>query len=76
MAPIFSAIGITPQIIDDERLQVLRSSLESVSLNKPLQNANPTSDPLDAPLDIERLVELLEPWQSWTFEEQVSFTNC
>jgi hypothetical protein len=71
MAPIFASIGITPQIIDDKRLRVLRSSLESIGLNETLENAHQISEPLNAPLDIERLVELLEPWQAWTFEEQV-----
>ena len=73
MAPIFAAIGITPQIIDDERLRVLRSSLESVVLNWPLHKADPNSETINVPLDIERLIALLEPWQSWAFEEQVSF---
>lgn len=75
MAPIFASIGITPQVIDDKRLRVLRSSLESIGLNETLENAHQISEPLNAPLDIERLVELLEPWQAWTFEEQVSFMN-
>lgn len=75
MAPIFAAIGIAPQIIDDDRLRSLRSSLESVVFNGPIHNKDSISDTLNMPLDIERLVELLEPWQSWTFEEQVSFTN-
>lgn len=69
MAPIFPSIGITPQIIDDKRLKSLRSNLESLTLNKQLRNVDPVSDPLD----IERLVALLEPWPTWTFEEQVSF---
>ena len=73
MAPIFPSIGITPQIIDDKRLKSLRSNLESLPLNKQLRNVDPVSDPLNAPLDIERLVALLEPWPTWTFEEQVSF---
>ena len=72
MAPIFAAIGIAPQIIDDERLGLLRTNLESVSFNGPSNNANPILETLSMPLDIERLVGLLEPWQSWTFEEQVS----
>jgi hypothetical protein len=72
MAPIFAAIGITPQIIDDERLSLLKSSLESITLSAV---TNKASGSLNAPLDIERLVGLLEPWQSWTFEEQVSFMN-
>ena len=72
MAPIFASIGITPQIIDDERLRAMRSCLESMQFNGPLNNTHQTSEKLRMPLDIERLVGILEPWQSWTFEEQVS----
>ena len=75
MAPIFAAIGIIPQIIDDKRLRLLRSSLESIAVNEALENDGPKSEPFNAPLDIERLVGLLTPWQSWTFEEQVSFMD-
>ena len=76
MAPIFSAIGITPQIIDDDRLRTLRSSIEATELKGPLNYIYCASEELVMPLDIERLVRLLEPWQSWTFEEQVNPTFC
>ena len=71
MAPIFAVIGITPQIIDDERLTELRSSLGSITLNGHSKKASLILTKHHMPLDIERLVGLLEPWQSWTFEEQV-----
>ena len=71
MAPIFAAIGITPQIIDDERLRAMRICLEMIQFNGPLNYAHQTSEELRIPLDIERLIGLLEPCQSWTFEEQV-----
>lgn len=75
MAPVFAAIGITPQIIDDERLKTIRSSLEAIFLKGPLDYANCASiEEITMPLDIERIVTLLEPCQSWTFEEQVIIT--
>ena len=75
MAPIFAAIGIIPQIIDDKRLGLLRINLESICLNERSGTDDRKPDSLNPPLDIERLVGLLQPWQSWTFEEQVSFMN-
>jgi hypothetical protein len=73
MAPILSAfIGITEQIIDDERLKSLRGSVEELKFKTPLDSSYVSPDDVIIPLDIERLVELLEPWRSWTFEEQVS----
>mmetsp|Transcript_747 Transcript_747/g.1813 ORF Transcript_747/g.1813 Transcript_747/m.1813 type:complete len:4405 (+) Transcript_747:307-13521(+) len=71
MAPIFPSIGITPQIIDDERLKSLKSDLESIIFSRPTTNVTRILGEINVPLDIERLVGLLEPWQSWTFEEQV-----
>eukprot|EP00535_Pseudo-nitzschia_heimii_P007678 CAMPEP_0197189792 /NCGR_PEP_ID=MMETSP1423-20130617/20397_1 /TAXON_ID=476441 /ORGANISM="Pseudo-nitzschia heimii, Strain UNC1101" /LENGTH=137 /DNA_ID=CAMNT_0042642007 /DNA_START=151 /DNA_END=561 /DNA_ORIENTATION=- len=71
MAPIFASIGITPQIIDDERLRRLRRNLESISFNKISDNTESEIESLKIPLDVERLVGLIEPWQLWTFEEQV-----
>ena len=71
MAPIFAVVGITPQIIDDERLRTMRSSLEAVELKLPLNYMHSTSDEVIMPLDIERFVTLIKPWQSWEFEEQV-----
>ena len=76
MAPIFPSIGITPQIIDDGRLRVLKSSLESIIFDTPLSSAFQGIEEIRAPLDIERLVVLLEPWQSWGFEEQVNHVSC
>ena len=75
MAPIFSAIGITPQIIDDDRLRTMRGSIQAIELKGPLNYINCASQEFVMPLDIERLVRLLEPWQSWTFEEQVNPTT-
>jgi hypothetical protein len=73
MAPILSSsIGITQQVIDDEKLRNLRSSLEELKIKGPLNPEFDASDKMQVPLDIEHLVVLLEPWQSWTFEEQVS----
>jgi len=71
MAPIFSTVGITPQIIDDGRLGTMRNLLETVLLKVPLNYTDCASEEITMPLDIERIVTLLEPWQSWTFEEQV-----
>ena len=71
MAPIFATIGITPQIVDDERLIALRSSIGSVTLDGTFNESSQTSKTPRMPIDIERLVGLLEPWQSWAFEEQV-----
>ena len=71
MAPIFATVGITPQIIDDGRLGTMRNLLETVLFKIPLNYADCASEEIAMPLDIERIVTLLEPWQSWTFEEQV-----
>ena len=72
MAPIFASIGITPQIIDDERLRTLRKNLQSTSFKNILDNTNQIITTPMIELNIERLIRLIEPWQSWTFEEQVS----
>lgn len=72
MAPILSSsLGITEHIIDDQRLRSLRSSLQELRLKAPLDANYSSPEDVVVPLDIERLVELLEPWRSWTFEEQV-----
>ena len=76
MAPIFSTVGITPQIIDDGRLGTMRNLLETVLLKVPLNYTDCASEEITMPLDIERIVTLLEPWQSWTFEEQVIIYFC
>ena len=73
MAPIYAAaVGISPQIIDDVRLRQLRSSLLEIELQVPLYRSNSSKDAVVVPLDIEYLVTLLEPWQTWFSEEQVS----
>jgi hypothetical protein len=73
MAPIYAAaVGISPQIIDDDRLRQLRISLLEIELQVPLHRTYSSRDGVTVPLDIERLISLLEPWQSWVFEEQVS----
>jgi hypothetical protein len=73
MAPIYAAaVGISPQIIDDDRLRQLRKTLIEIELEVPLHRAYASPDEVELPIDIDRLVCLLEPWQSWVFEEQVS----
>ena len=73
MAPILSAsIGVNPQILDDERLRSLRKSLEDLEMKNRSSSEIASSEDISVPLDIERLVALLEPYQSWNFEEQVS----
>ena len=76
MAPIYAAaVGVSPQLVDDDRLRELRSSLEAVEMQIPLhRRAYKTPEEVEKPLDIERLVSLLEAWQSWVFEEQVRST--
>lgn len=72
MAPIFAGeIGITPQIIDEERLVELRDSFAQLPLLVPLGQTYSSPDEVKEPLDIDKLIELTEPWQSWKFEEQV-----
>jgi hypothetical protein len=80
MAPIYAAaVGVNPQIIDDERLRQLRDSILSIDLKAPLplplHRTFSTPEQVSEPLDIERLVEAVEPWQTWVFEEQVSSTR-
>lgn len=72
MAPILSTnIGIFRQIIDDERLRQLREKIEGLKLKAPLVSAYKSAEEIVAPLDIEQLVSLVEPFGSWPFEEQV-----
>ena len=78
MAPIYAGdIGITPQIIDDEQLVTLRNAFattipfyQSILVDNPPTYTSPEQVP--EPLDIGKLVALVEPWQTWKFEEQVS----
>jgi hypothetical protein len=73
MAPILTAtIGVARQKVDDERLRSLKESLENLKSNGPQKSSISMSEELTVPLDIEKLVSLLEPWTSWPFEEQVS----
>jgi hypothetical protein len=77
MAPIFTAAaGVIPQIVDDERLRELRNHLVELELRVPLRKSHTTPEDLEEPLGINRLISLLEPWQSWEFEEQVSSFAC
>ena len=73
MAPIFTAdVGITPQVIDDSRLVDLRKALATIELRVPLGKSYTTPDEVELPLDIDQLITLIEPYQQWIFEEQVS----
>jgi len=76
MAPIFTAaVGITPQIIDDERLCKLRNDLFNVEMKIPLRRSYSSSEEILEPLDINRLISIVKPWKTWVFEEQVSVCN-
>ena len=75
MAPILvKAVGITPQIIDDENIRQLRTSLLELKTEIWPQRTFSSSDEVPIPEDIDRLVELLETVQRWIFEEQVSLS--
>lgn len=66
MAPVTAtAVGITPQTIDDVELAALLKSLNSFRL--------PSND-IDGD-DILRLVSIVEKYPEWQFEEQVSSYN-
>ena len=78
MAPILStAVGVTPQIIDDPRLQKLLRKLNEYEPKGLYQPQNyQSSEEVIAPLDdIEDLVAVLEPYQKWMFEEQVRMND-
>lgn len=78
MAPILStAIGVTPQIIDDPSLQKLIELLNEFEPKQPYDLIK-QQDPEEviAPLDIAALVAAIEPHQSWAFEEQVCCCIC
>jgi len=65
MAPVkATAVGITPQIIDDEELSKLQKTLNSFSINNTGADLNESSE-------IHRLLELLNNYSEWKFEEQV-----
>jgi hypothetical protein len=64
MAPVkANAIGIIPQIIDDDELSKLLRHLNSIQV---MSGDDVTVD------EIDRLVSVLEQHPKWTFEEQVS----
>jgi hypothetical protein len=71
MAPIMATgTGIIPQRLDDERLGVLLESLRCIpNFTKNVADADVARVPCQRLL--EQLVPLLEPLQSWVFEEQV-----
>lgn len=73
MAPILStAVGVTPQIIDDPRLQKLIEKLNEFEPKKLFDRIqSKKSGEHTAPLDIAAIVALIEPHKSWKFEEQV-----
>jgi len=74
MAPILStAVGVTPQIIDDPNLKLLLKKVNEFEPSDLLdRKKNPQSaEEVNAPLDVASLVAVIEPHQSWTFEEQV-----
>ena len=65
MAPIYAAaVGISPQIIDDDRLRQLRKTLIEIELQVPLHRTYASPDEVELPIVIDLLVSLLEPWQS------------
>ena len=78
MAPILStAVGVTPQIIDDPRLQQLIEQLNKFEPEQLCGRIKPkNSDEVIAPLDIAALVAVIEPHQTWAFEEQVGRHCC
>ena len=73
MAPILAAeIGTPPQTIDDKRLVDLRSALAAIEDRVEMGKSYSSPEEVEPPLDMNHLLSLIEPWQSWTFEEQVS----
>jgi len=75
MAPILAtAVGVSPQIIDDPRLRRLLAKLNAFEIKGLYQQVSyASSDHVKVPLDnMDELVTLLEPHQTWIFEEQVS----
>jgi len=73
MAPILAAeIGVPPRIVDDKRLQDLRSALAAIEDRVPPGKLYSSVDEVELPLDIDRLLSLIKPCQPWPFEEQVS----
>jgi hypothetical protein len=71
MAPISATgTGIIPQRLDDERLVALLENLRGIpNFTQNVADADVAQNPCQR--IIEQLVPLLEPLQSWVFEEQV-----
>jgi hypothetical protein len=71
MAPITAtAIGVSPQVLDDPALKKLLSALNQLDLGTLLDSNR--SLPEAKPAVLDELCTLLEPWREWVFEEQVS----
>lgn len=70
MAPVKSnALGIAPQMLDDPELINLLKELNGIAYNDfPSQGLSGDDDPSS----IERLINLVEPYPTWQFEEQAS----
>lgn len=67
MAPVTAtAVGITPQTIDDAELAALLKNLNSFRFS---------SNDIDGD-DILRLVSIVEKYPEWQFEEQVSYDKA
>jgi hypothetical protein len=72
MAPITStAVGVSPQVLDDPALKTLLSALNQLDLDTLhlLDLTRPL--PKTKPAVFDQLSTLLEPWPEWVFEEQV-----
>jgi hypothetical protein len=68
MAPIkTNTVGISPQILDDLKLQQLIDALNNVRV----KSANEISLS-----EITRLVEIVQEYPTWNFEEQVGNLAC
>jgi hypothetical protein len=75
MAPITStAVGVSPQVLDDPALKTLLSALNQLDLDTLLDLTQPL--PKTKPAVFDELSTLLEPWPEWVFEEQVSHCHC
>lgn len=73
MAPILStAVGVAPQMIDDPSLLRLLRKLNEFEPKELFgQKKNESEEEVIAPLDIAKLVSVIDRYQSWVFEEQV-----
>ena len=78
MAPILAtAVGVTPQIIDDPRLQKLIKKLNKLDPQQAYYEKiqSQKSDEVTEPFDIAALIYLIKPHEKWMFEEQVCFLS-